>query len=183
MSAIGNIASTLLHAVLPVNLFPNNATTTSVPVSGSSSVTQAPDSGRLSPFAQLVSTLQQLQQSNPAQFQQVASQIATNLKSAAQSAQSSGNPVAAGQLNQLATDFTSASATGQLPNLQDLAQALSAGHPHHSRFPSDSSDNGAPQATTRFTASGQSSVAPNSSVNAATIIQNTLSSAGIGTIG
>jgi hypothetical protein len=63
------------------------------------------DSTQLSPLAQLLSTLQQLQQSNPIQYQQ---QIATNLQNAAQTAQAEGNTTAANQLNQLATDFTNA---------------------------------------------------------------------------
>src|SRR5579863_9257537 len=85
------------------------------------------DSAQLSPFAQLAGILQQLQQSDPTKYKQVTAQIATNLQSAAQTAQSQGNSSAASQLNQLATDFTNASQTGQLPNLQDLAEAVSGG--------------------------------------------------------
>ena len=73
-----------------------------------------------------MSTLQQLQQSDPTKYQQVTQQIATNLQSAAQTAQAEGNTTAANQLNQLATDFTNASQSGQLPNVQDLAQAIGA---------------------------------------------------------
>src|ERR1035438_9235880 len=40
------------------------------------------DSNQLSPFAQLLSTLQQLQQSNPTEYQQITQQIATNMQSA-----------------------------------------------------------------------------------------------------
>jgi hypothetical protein len=90
------------------------------------------DNGQISPFAQLMSTLQQLQQSNPGQYQQVTQQIAANLQSAAQTATASGNTTAATQLTQLATDFTNSSKSGQLPSIQDLAQALGgAGHHHH----------------------------------------------------
>jgi hypothetical protein len=88
------------------------------------------DNGQISPFAQILSQLQQLQQSNPAQYQQVTQQISTNLLSAAQTAQASGNTTAANTLTQLATDFSNASKSGQLPNIQDLAQAV-AGHHHH----------------------------------------------------
>jgi hypothetical protein len=77
MSAIGNLAGTLLRAVLPINRFPNNTTAASIPVTGSSLLARQPDSGRLSSFAQLINTLQQLQQSNPAQYRQVTQQIAT----------------------------------------------------------------------------------------------------------
>jgi len=45
---------------------------------------QSPDTSQLSPFAQLMKTLQQLQQSDPAQYKQVTQQIATNLAAAAQ---------------------------------------------------------------------------------------------------
>lgn len=97
------------------------------------------DSGALSPFAQLLSTLQQLQQSDPAKYKQVTAQIATNLAAASQIATAEGNTGAATQLNQLVTDFTNASNTGQLPNIQDLAQATQQGqvqgggghHGHH----------------------------------------------------
>ena len=92
-----------------------------------------PDSSQLSPFARLLSALQQLQQSDPGKYQQVTQQIATNLQNAAQTAESQGNTSVANQLNQLATDFTNASQSGQLPNIQDLAQALQ-GHSHHHHF-------------------------------------------------
>jgi hypothetical protein len=58
------------------------------------------DSQQLSPFAQLMST--QLQQPDPTQYQQVTQQIATNLQSAAQTAQVEGNSTAVNQLNLLA---------------------------------------------------------------------------------
>ncbi|HLH43301.1 MAG TPA: hypothetical protein VKV74_09970 [Bryobacteraceae bacterium] len=97
------------------------------------------DSSSLSPFTQLLGALQQLQQSNPAQYSQVAGQIAQNLQSAAQTATSDGNTTAANQLNQLAADFTSASQTGQLPNVQDLAAAIGGAHHHHGHHQAASS--------------------------------------------
>ena len=108
-----------------------NQTSTSSSAVDSSSLVQSSDNSRLSPFAQLLNTLQQLQQSDPTKYQQVTGQIATNLQSAAQTAQSDGNTTAANQLNQLATDFTNASKSGQLPNVQDLAQAVGGHHHHH----------------------------------------------------
>jgi hypothetical protein len=86
---------------------------------------------QISPFAQRLSTLQQLQQSNPAQYQQVTSQIATNLQSAAKTAAANGNTSQASQLNQLATDFSNASQNNTLPNIQDLAQAAGGLHGRH----------------------------------------------------
>lgn len=79
------------------------------------------DNGELSPFAQLLSTLQQL----ATQYQQVTAQIATNLQSAAQTATADGNTSAASQLNRLASDFNNASQSAQLPNISHLAQAVS----------------------------------------------------------
>lgn len=90
-----------------------------------------PDNSQLSPFAQALQQLQQLQQSDPAKYQQVTQQIATNLQSAAQNAQSQGNTTRADHLNQLATDFTNASKTGQPMNPQDFGNALGGHHHHH----------------------------------------------------
>jgi hypothetical protein len=186
MSSIGNIASSLLNSVLPVNLFPNNTTAANLTSTGASSLTQQPDSGQLSPFAQLASTLQQLLQSNPAQYKQVTQQIATNLQTAAQTATASGNTTAAAQLTQLATDFSNASSSGQLPNLQDLASAIGGGHHGHHHHggsstasSSSSSATSSSSALSTLLASLQSGTQSNGSLNAATIIQNTLTSAGI----
>jgi hypothetical protein len=135
MGSIGNnLSSSYLQSVISGALQgtgqsnqtkPNQADTVD-PASLSSG-----DHSQLSPFAQILSTLQQLQQSNPAQYQQVTQQIATNLHTAAKTAQAAGNLTAASQLNQLATDFTQASQSGQLPNIQDLAQATGGHHHHH----------------------------------------------------
>jgi hypothetical protein len=86
---------------------------------------------RLSRFAQMLSSLQQLQQSDPAKYQQVTSQIATNLQTAAKAATADGNTSKAAELNQLANDFTNASQNNTLPNIQDLAQAAHGAHSHH----------------------------------------------------
>ena len=183
MSSIGNLLTGLLHSVLPVNLLPNNTTAGNLTTSTTSTLIQQPDIGQLSGFAQLAATLQQLQQSNPAQYKQVTQQIAANLQSAAQTAQASGNTAAAAQLNQLATDFTNASNSGQLPNLQDLANAVGGGH-HHHHGGGDATSSSSNSPLTQFLASlqagtTQSSTTQGTSLNAATIIQNTLTSAGI----
>jgi hypothetical protein len=49
-----------------------------------SSLAATGDQSQLSPLAKLLSALQQLQQSDPAKYQQVTKQIATNLNTAAQ---------------------------------------------------------------------------------------------------
>jgi len=116
----------------------NNSTLAGVSLGTSGSAiasTTAPgsqnDGSQLSPLAELLSTLQQLQQQNPTQYEQVTAQIATNLQTAANTAQSDGNSSQASQLTQLASDFQTASQTGQLPNIQDLAQAAGGHHHHH----------------------------------------------------
>jgi hypothetical protein len=156
------------------------------------------DTNQLSPFAQLLSTLQQLQQSDPTEYQQVTQQIATNLQNAAKTASADGNTAAATQLNQLATDFTNASQSGQLPNVQDLAQAVSGGHHHHGHHmhatpivagtaPLDSgSSAGSSGNSTDLIAqflsnSGAVSLNQNNALDPMAIIRNTLSNAGLTT--
>jgi hypothetical protein len=207
MGSITNIASNFLQSILGNGLqgvTSSNKTTSQAGLSGLSSVGQPSDSQQLSPFAQLMSTLQQLQQSNPTQYASVTKQIATNLQSAAQSATSSGNTAAASQLNQLASDFTAASTSGQLPNVADLAQAVGGGHHHghHHHAEAASSDSDAASASTSGSTSGtpassasgqnlaqlialfQNNAAsaaggPQGSLNPLSIIENTLSSAGV----
>jgi hypothetical protein len=181
ISSITNLsASYLLQAVS--SAFKKTGITAKTAVPGS-------DSGTLSPFAQLASTLQQLQQSDPAKFADVTSKISTVLQSAAQTAQSQGNSGAATQLTELAGDFTKASQSGQVPNLKDLAQAVGGGgHHHHSHggkpveSPSTDADSGSTSSTSQFLSllqanSGQSTQDP--SLDPGAIIFKTLSDAGI----
>jgi hypothetical protein len=141
----------------------------------------------------MLGSLQQLQQSDPSKYQQVTQQIATNLQSAAQTAQADGNSIAATQLNQLSTDFSNASTTGQLPNIQDLAQAT-AGHHHHggghhhmhaaSSDPDSSSTDPSTTGTLNQTLSQrlsnlQANGTANGSLDPMAIILNTLSGAGV----
>ena len=128
-----------------------------------SSQAQQPDNSQLSPFARMMSELEQLQQSGPAKYQQVTAQIATNLQNAAQTAQAAGNTAAATRLNNLAQDFSDASKSGQLPNFQNVAQGVSGhhgGHHHHGHHAAADANS-------------------NSILNPASIIQNTLSSSGV----
>jgi len=185
ISSINNLSNSYLQSILNSTLQNNSAAGNSSSSTGASSVTAQPENGQLSPFAQLMSTLQQLQQSNPTEYTQVTQQIATNLQSAAQTATADGNSTQAAQLNQLATDFTSASQNGQLPNIQDLAQAIGGGHHHHHHAHAASSD--ADSSSTSNTTSQLSQLLAafqaNSTQNEATdpmaIIANTLSNAGI----
>ncbi len=159
----------------------------------SSSLLNLQDNNSLSPFAQMLSTLQQLQQSNPTQYQQVTKQISSALQSAAQTAQSDGNTAAANQLNQLATDFSSASKSGQLPNVQDLAQAVQGGHHHHGHgghhhdSDASSSSSSTSSDSSTQTANGSQAISQFGSLqtsstqafNPTQIILNTLSNAGL----
>lgn len=192
MGSVNNLSSNYLQSIfsnLQTSGSTNNPSASSTSTTGTSALGQTPDNGQLSPFAQLLNTLQQLQQSDPAKYQQVTQQIATNLQSAAQTAQSDGNSTAANQLNQLATDFTNASKSGQLPNIQDLAQAVGGGHHHHHHHSqSASSDSDSSTSTSSSTSQTQSQLlsamfgnaTQTDSLNPMSIIFGTLSSAGIG---
>lgn len=81
-------------------------------------------------FSEMLSQLQQLEESNPGQYAKVSQQISTNLSAAASTAQTKGNSSLASELNLLSKDFASASQTGQLPNVGDLAKAMSGGRRH-----------------------------------------------------
>jgi hypothetical protein len=184
ISSLTNLSSSYLQSILSSALQSTSSTGKSQSSTGASPVAAQPENGQLSPFAQLMSTLQQLQQSNSSEYRQVAQQIGTNLKSAAQTATADGNATQATQLNQLATDFTNASQSGQLPNMQDLAQAIGGGH-HHHHFHAASSDtdtdisSGAGQIS-QLLAEFQSNSTQNEATNPMAIIMNTLSSAGVG---
>jgi hypothetical protein len=200
-NSINNLASSYLQSILGTVLQGTGLTgnASSNTVSGTSG--QPSDSGQLSPFAQLLSTLQQLQQSNPTEYQQVTQQIATNLQSAAQTATTDGNTSAASQLTQLATDFTTASQSGQLPNISDLAQAIGGGghhhhhHGHHASSSDSSTDSSSSSTSSSSTSAStstsstspleqllaafQANATQNESLNPMSIITNTLASAGI----
>ena len=188
-SYLQSILSRLQNAGLTANATSNS--TGSVVASTS---TQQTDSTQLSPLAQILETLQQLLQSNPTEYKQVTAQIATNLKSAAATAQADGNTTAATQLNQLATDFTNASQSGQLPNIQDLAQAVGGHHHHHHHAQAASSDSdtsssatssttdsntAASQITSELLSAMQANATQSNSLNPVNIILNTLSQAGL----
>ncbi len=190
--SINPLSNSYLQSILGSALRNASSTTgqTSNSLSGidASSVVK-PDKSRLSPFAQLMSMLQQLQQSDPAKYQQVTQQIAANLKTAAQTATSEGNATAANQLTQLSSDFSSASQSGQIPNVQDLAQATGAHHHHHHHHSASASSDGSSSANSSSSSASQmlnrllSDLQANSSqsdaLNPASIIFNTLSNAGI----
>lgn len=168
---INNLNNTYLQSILNSTVKQAGLSTEGANRLDSVGSMQQPDSPNLSPLAQMMSRLKQLQQTNPSQYQQVTAQIAENLQSAASTASAAGNTAAASQLNQLANDFTQASQTGQLPNFQSLAQA---GHHHQGHHPHV-------QGTDAVLAAFQTGSAPTDSPNPTAIIMNTLNQAGIGT--
>jgi DNA polymerase III gamma/tau subunit len=149
-------------------------------------IASAADNGQISRFAQVLNTLQQLQQSNPAKYRQLTTQIATSLQNAAQTAQSEGNTTAASRLTQLARDFANASQNRQLPNIRDLAQAIGGHHQHHHAQPAstvsdtDSSAGSGNQVPQRILAAFQSGgTTASDPLDPMTVIANTLASSRI----
>jgi hypothetical protein len=160
MGSINNLSSTYLQSAFTTAL-QGAALTAGTNTSGVGSLA---DEDQLSPVAQVIGTLQQLQQANPGEYEQVIQQIAANLQSAAQTAQTDGDTASASQLSQLAADFSNASSSGQLPSLQELAQAVG-GHRHHHH-------------THAAAADSASNTSQNSPANPLAIIENTLSASG-----
>jgi hypothetical protein len=183
------LQSILTSAIQGTGLTTNSANN-SLSTSAASSITQAPDNSQLSPFAQLMSELQKLQQTDPAKYQQVTQQIATNLQTAAQTATAAGDTTMAAQLTQLSNDFSSASKSGQLPNMQDLAQAVGGHHHHHHHHAEPASTDPTSTSSTTSTSSAsqtlsqllgafQTNGAQSAATDPTSIIMSTLSSAGI----
>jgi hypothetical protein len=165
------------------SLFSNGSNSTSSSTTSSAATglsTNAPGTSQLPPFAQILNSLQQLQQSSPSQYQTVTRQISTNLQTAAQSATASGNTALATQLNQLSTDFNNASTSNQLPNVQDLAQAIGTGggHHHHHHHAGSSTTSAGASNVNEFLQSLNGSNG-NTSQSALSIIDNTLTGAGL----
>ncbi len=182
------LQSILTSAIQGTGLTTNSANN-SLSTSAVSSITQAPDNSRLSPFAQLMSELQKLQQTDPAKYQQVTQQIATNLQTAAQTATAAGDTTKAAQLTQLATDFGNASKSGQLPPMEDMARAMGGHHHHHHHVEAASTDptstssttvtSSASQTLSQLLAALQTNGTQTGSTDPLGIIMSTLSSAGI----
>jgi hypothetical protein len=192
MGSINSACSSYLQSVITTALqgagLTNNTGANTLSTSSATSLALQPDSQQLSPFARLMSTLQQLQQSDPAKYKEVTGQIATNLQSAAQTAQSEGNTAAASQLTQLSTDFNTASSTGQLPDIKDLAQAVGGHHHHHHGHHQAHSDassgtsvtsSNTSQSLDQILSAFQSSATQNNPLDPMSIIMSTLSNAGI----
>ena len=199
VNALSNISDPYIQALLTNALTGSNATnsktTNNTSIDSSSLTLPRDNSPQLSPFARLLTTLQQLQQSDPGKYQRVMSQIATNLQNAAKT--TGGDTTRAAELTQLANDFTSASQNNTLPNIQDLAQAVGGGRGHHHHHGhvhgspagasntassgTDSSGTSADELSNAISAFLVNSISPAQSgaTNPLTIISDTLTSAGV----
>ena len=124
MNPLSSLQSTLFQPL-------SNNTAAGNTNSVSPAATLQDSTANISPIAQFLSNLQQMQKQNPDQFKQVTATIASKLQQAATNAQSQGNSAWANQLNQLASQFQTASTTGQMPAVQSLQQAGESGHHHH----------------------------------------------------
>jgi hypothetical protein len=103
------------------------ATTTTSTSTTTGTATPAGDSTTLSPLGQFASWLHGLSTSNPSQYQKVTSDISNGLQKAATVAQHNGNTTLASELDDLSSQFQTASQNGQFPaasQLQQAAQAL-----------------------------------------------------------
>lgn len=76
------------------------------------------DSAHVSGFAKLIEQLEDLQESDPAKFKEVAGEIATRLEDAAQLAAESGDTRQEKLLNELAAKFKESAETGAMPDLR-----------------------------------------------------------------
>jgi hypothetical protein len=140
MSSISNTLQTLNTSLLSeINTF--NSTQASTTASTSTSARTSSDSVGVSPFAQLMQQLQQLQTTNPTEFKQVMSDGATQLQAAA--AQST-DPSQVAFLNNLAAKFQTAADTGNVSAIQPQGASSGTyaphGHHHHHAASSSSAD-------------------------------------------
>jgi hypothetical protein len=103
-----NLATDFISSLMPGSSSGASAT------SASSNGNTTTGTNQTSPFAQVLSSLQQ---SDPDEFQTVTQQISGYLNNGAQSAAAHGYTALANQLTQLSTDFTNVSASGQLPSI------------------------------------------------------------------
>lgn len=116
IGSLSNYLQSVLYPAFPVS---TNKQSDTAP----SAVPVQPDTTQLSPLGSFLSELQQIQQSDPAQYQQVTQNVADNLQSAAQTAQADGNTTAANEYKQFATEFTTAANSGQLPDLSSASSS------------------------------------------------------------
>jgi len=120
VSSISDLARQHMLSILGYSSTAQSSSTGSLSMGTSTGST----STTLSPFAQMMTELQQMEQANPAQYSQVSQQISTNLAAASSTALARGNTKLATSLSTLSKDFASASQSGQLPNITDLMSTM-----------------------------------------------------------
>lgn len=105
------------------------------------------DKATLSPGAQLLKNLKDLQTGSPTKFREILTQITTQLNDAAQL--QAGNPNASSFLNSLTSQFQQVLETGSLSPLQSgvLGSTAHHGHHHHTHSASTYNTNGQTQAS------------------------------------
>jgi len=118
-------------SLLPGYLLPFSSAANVTSASSASSVQQQADVLGISPQAQFLNRLQQLQTQSPQEFQAILTQITGQLDAAAGAASQKGNTAQANQLTQLANTFQGAASGGPLPTAQQLQHAGLTGHHHH----------------------------------------------------
>ena len=172
ISPTSSLSSSYLQSVLSTALQGTGLKSTN-------SLSQTTDQTQISTLGQMMNSLSSLQKSDPTKYKEVTQQIATNLEKASQTARSQGNTTAAKQLSALASDFTDASKSGQLPNLQKLTQAAGGHSRHHGAHRSH--DNDADDKTSQLFSAlqQQTNDSQNESLSPISIIQNTLNNAGV----
>jgi hypothetical protein len=113
----------------------------------------------VSPFAQLMQQLQQLQTSNPAEFKKVMQDGATQLQAAAAQAT---DPSQVSALNNLAAKFETASETGSISSLQPRSAGAGtyAPHGHHHHHASSSTDSDSTSSSTGTSTTASSTATP-----------------------
>jgi hypothetical protein len=124
LAALGGLSNYKLSSPIGNTIQSTRPAGNSSGASGGASLDLQPsDTSQLSPLGQILSTLQQAQQSGGSLYQQLTQEVAAGLQ---QTAQGIGDSKAANLLNQIAGDFTQASKTGAVPDISNLANAVSA---------------------------------------------------------
>jgi len=120
VSSISDLARQHMLSILGYSSTGQSSSTGNLSIGTSTGSTSTP----ASPFAQMLTELQQMEQANPSQYAQVSQQISTNLAAASSSALARGNTKLSTSLATLSKDFSSAAQSGKLPNITDLMNTM-----------------------------------------------------------
>ena len=111
VSSVSDLSRQHLLSILSGNPITKQSAQLATSTLSSATAASSSSSPASSPFAQMLTELQQLEQANPGQYAKLAHQISTNLSSAASKAQGQGNASLANQLTALSNDFATSSAS------------------------------------------------------------------------